>query len=192
MFAPAHHGPRASSSPVRKELAVRTIFNFLGPLTNPAGAARQVIGVSDPASWTRSRARWPLGAGKALVVSSEDGLDEMSTSGTTTRRRGRRRRIRSYEVRPEDVGLRRSAFEAVAGGTPGDNAAVTRGSSPARPARRATSRCSTPAPRSTSPAERTALPRRCARSRGGDRLGRAHGARGARGADRELAPGRPS
>ena len=67
--------------PVRKELAVRTIFNFLGPLTNPAGATRQVIGVSDPAPSSRpiAGARWrPSAAEAALVVSSEDGLDEIS------------------------------------------------------------------------------------------------------------------
>ena len=84
MFAPAHHGATRYVVPVRKELAVRTIFNFLGPLTNPAGAARQVIGVSDAAFLdTIAGALARLGAAKALVVSSADGLDEMSTSGTT-------------------------------------------------------------------------------------------------------------
>src|SRR5204863_3387862 len=84
MFAPNHHRATRFVVPVRKELAVRTIFNFLGPLTNPAGAARQLIGVSDPAYLdTIAGALARLGAVKALVVSSEDGLDEMSTSGTT-------------------------------------------------------------------------------------------------------------
>src|SRR4029079_9094694 len=84
MFAPAHHGATRFVVPVRKELAVRTIFNFLGPLTNPAGATRQVIGVSDPNFLeTIAGALARLGARKALVVSSADGLDEMSTSGTT-------------------------------------------------------------------------------------------------------------
>ena len=93
MFAPAHHGATRFVVPVRKELAVRTIFNFLGPLTNPAGATRQVIGVSDPAFLdTIAGALARLGAEKALVVSSADGLDEMSTSGDNARRRGRRRR----------------------------------------------------------------------------------------------------
>src|SRR6187399_1844612 len=84
MFAPAHHGATRFVVPVRKELAVRTIFNFLGPLTNPAGATRQVIGVSDPNFLeTIAGALARLGARKALVVSSADGLDEMSTSGIT-------------------------------------------------------------------------------------------------------------
>src|ERR671921_2086947 len=84
MFAPAHHGATRHVIPVRKQLAVRTIFNFLGPLTNPAGATRQVIGVSDPAFLeTLAAALARLGAERALVVSSRDGLDELSTSGTT-------------------------------------------------------------------------------------------------------------
>jgi anthranilate phosphoribosyltransferase len=127
MFAPAHHGATRHVIPVRKELAVRTIFNFLGPLTNPAGATRQVIGVSDPAFLlTIAGALARLGAVKALVVSSADGLDEMSTAGTTTVVEVDGDEIHSYELAPEDVGLARSTFEAVAGGTPEQNAAVTR------------------------------------------------------------------
>ena len=84
MFAPAHHSATRYVIPVRKELAVRTIFNFLGPLTNPAGATRQVIGVSDPAFLeTIAGALARLGAERALVVSSADGLDELSTSAPT-------------------------------------------------------------------------------------------------------------
>jgi anthranilate phosphoribosyltransferase len=127
MFAPAHHGATRHVIPVRKELAVRTIFNFLGPLTNPAGATRQVIGVSDPAFLdTIAGALARLGAVKALVVSSEDGLDEMSTAGTTTVVEVDGPEIHSYALAPEDVGLRRGRYEDVAGGPPGDNAAVTR------------------------------------------------------------------
>jgi anthranilate phosphoribosyltransferase len=127
MFAPAHHGATRHVVPVRKELAVRTIFNFLGPLTNPAGATRQVIGVSDPAFLTTiAGALARLGADKALVVSSADGLDEMSTSGTTTVVEVDGDATHSYELAPEDVGLRRSDYEAVAGGPPEHNAAVTR------------------------------------------------------------------
>jgi anthranilate phosphoribosyltransferase len=127
MFAPAHHGATRHVVPVRKELAVRTIFNFLGPLTNPAGATRQVIGVSDPAFLdTIAGALARLGAVKALVVSSEDGLDEMSTAGSTTVVEVDGSEIHSYAVAPEDVGLRRGRYEDVAGGPPEENAAVTR------------------------------------------------------------------
>ncbi len=84
MFAPLHHPAFKHIVPVRRELAVRTIFNFLGPLTNPAGALRQVIGVSDPGKIeTMAAALGELGAERALVVSSADGLDEFSVSGAT-------------------------------------------------------------------------------------------------------------
>ena len=127
MFAPAHHGATRHVIPVRKELAVRTIFNFLGPLTNPAGATRQVIGVSDPAFLdTIAGALARLGAEKALVVSSDDGLDEMSTAGTTTVVEVDGSEITTYALAPEDVGLRRSVYEDIAGGMPEHNAAITR------------------------------------------------------------------
>src|SRR5438067_8789446 len=84
MFAPAHHSAMKHVVPVRKELGVRTIFNFLGPLTNPAGATRQVIGVSErPYLETLAAALRELGTENALVVSSADGLDEFSASGAT-------------------------------------------------------------------------------------------------------------
>jgi anthranilate phosphoribosyltransferase len=127
MFAPAHHGATRHVVPVRKQLAVRTIFNFLGPLTNPAGAARQVIGVSDARFLeTMAGALARLGAAKALVVSSDDGLDEMSTSGTTRVVEVEDGDLRRYEINPEDLGLPRAAFEDVQGGTPAYNAEVTR------------------------------------------------------------------
>jgi anthranilate phosphoribosyltransferase len=127
MFAPAHHGATRFVVPVRKELAVRTIFNFLGPLTNPAGARRQVIGVSDPAFLdTIAGALAKLGARKALVVSSADGLDEMSTSGTTRVVEVDGPELRSYEVSPEDVGLARARPDQLSGGTPDANAETTR------------------------------------------------------------------
>jgi anthranilate phosphoribosyltransferase len=127
MFAPAHHGATRFVVPVRKELAVRTIFNFLGPLTNPAGATRQVIGVSDPAFLdTIAGALAKLGAKKALVVSSADGLDEMSTSGTTRVVEVDGGELHSYEVSAEDVGLAPARAEDVAGGTPADNAETAR------------------------------------------------------------------
>ena len=127
MFAPAHHGATRFVVPVRRELAVRTIFNFLGPLTNPAGATRQVIGVSDPAFLgVMGGALARLGAQRALVVSSQDGLDELSTAGATHVVEVDRGRLRAYDVAPEDVGLARGEYAAVAGGPPGANAETTR------------------------------------------------------------------
>ncbi|HKH17972.1 MAG TPA: anthranilate phosphoribosyltransferase [Solirubrobacteraceae bacterium] len=127
MFAPAHHGATRFVVPVRKELAVRTIFNFLGPLTNPAGATRQLIGVSDPAFLdVIAGALKRLGARRALVVSSEDGLDELSTSGVTRVVELDGGALRTYEVAPEDVGLERAAYEHVAGGPPEANALTAR------------------------------------------------------------------
>jgi anthranilate phosphoribosyltransferase len=125
MFAPAHHGATRHVVPVRKQLAVRTIFNFLGPLTNPAGATRQVIGVSDARFLeTIAGALVRLGAAKAMVVSSDDGLDEMSTSGTTRVVEVDGGDLRRYEISPEDVGLPGAAFDDVRGGTPKHNAEV--------------------------------------------------------------------
>src|SRR5665648_156396 len=84
MFAPAHHQATRFVVPVRRELAVKTIFNLLGPLTNPAGARRQLIGVSDSSFLeTIAGALGRLGVRRALVVSGEDGLDEVSTSAAT-------------------------------------------------------------------------------------------------------------
>ena len=127
MFAPAHHGATRYVVPVRKELAVRTIFNFLGPLTNPAGATRQLIGVSDAGMVdTMAQALSRLGAVRALVVSSEDGLDELSTSAPTTVVEVNGERIERYAVAPADFGLAEAPPEAVGGGRPEDNAATTR------------------------------------------------------------------
>ena len=127
MFAPAHHGATRFVVPVRKELAVRTIFNFLGPLTNPAGATRQVIGVSDPAFLeVMAGALARLGADRALVVSSADGLDELSTAGATHVVEVDGGAISRYDVTPEEVGLAPAVHADVAGGPPGANAQTTR------------------------------------------------------------------
>jgi anthranilate phosphoribosyltransferase len=128
MFAPAHHQATRFVVPVRKELAVRTIFNFLGPLTNPAGATRQLIGVSDPAYLdVMAGALARLGVRRALVVSSDDGLDEMSTAGRTqvVEVNGEEPgdpNIERWTVEPGDVGLPASAPDAISSGTPGENA----------------------------------------------------------------------
>jgi anthranilate phosphoribosyltransferase len=127
MFAPAHHQATRFVVPVRKELAVRTIFNFLGPLTNPAGARRQLIGVSDPAYVERmAGALARLGVDRALVVSSEDGLDEMSTSAPTHVVEVNGNAIERYTVTPQDVGIASTTADEVTGGTPDANARTTR------------------------------------------------------------------
>jgi anthranilate phosphoribosyltransferase len=126
MFAPAHHQATRFVVPVRKELAVRTIFNFLGPLTNPAGARRQLIGVSDPAYLERmAGALARLGVDRALVVSSEDGLDEMSTSAPTHVVEVNGNAIERYVVAAQDVGLAATTLETITGGTPEANAKTT-------------------------------------------------------------------
>ena len=125
MFAPKHHSAMRHVVSVRKALGVRTIFNFLGPLTNPAGARRQVIGVSDPAKLeTLASALAELGTESALVVSSADGLDEFSVSGTTRVVELRDGGLSIYDVSPEQVGLEPADDGAVAAGTPDLNARV--------------------------------------------------------------------
>ena len=127
LFAPAHHAATRFVVPVRRELAVRTIFNFLGPLTNPAGATRQLIGVSDPAMLeVLAAALARLGARRALVVSSEDGLDELSTSAPTRVLEVNGTELTRYTVSPAACGLPEAPADAVAGGSPEDNARTTR------------------------------------------------------------------
>ena len=127
MFAPSHHQATRYVVPVRQALGVRTIFNFLGPLTNPAGATRQVIGVSDPDYLqTMAGALALLGTRHALLFSSEDGLDELSISATTHVIEVLGGELRSYAIVPEEVGLARSPTEAVPGGDPAANARTSR------------------------------------------------------------------
>ena len=127
MLAPKHHAATRHVVPVRKALGVRTIFNFLGPLTNPAGARRQVIGVSDPAKLeTLALALAELGAESALVVSSADGLDEFSVAGTTHVVELRDGSLTTYDVSAEELGIEPAGDGAVAAGTPDRNAQVLR------------------------------------------------------------------
>jgi anthranilate phosphoribosyltransferase len=129
MFAPSHHQATRFVVPVRRELAVRTIFNLLGPLTNPAGARRQLIGVSD-ASYleTIAGALARLGVDRALVVAGEDGLDEISTSAATQVVEVNGEELQRYTIAPPDagIGLADPLDPLLAGGTPEHNAAATR------------------------------------------------------------------
>jgi anthranilate phosphoribosyltransferase len=127
MFAPAHHEATRFVVPVRRELGVRTIFNLLGPLTNPAGASRQLIGVPDPAFLPlMAGALARLGTRHALVVASEDGLDELSISAPTRVCEVTGERLDSYAVVPADVGLETFPADEVPGGDPEQNADTTR------------------------------------------------------------------
>jgi anthranilate phosphoribosyltransferase len=127
MFAPMHHQATRYVVPVRRELAVRTIFNLLGPLTNPAGAKRQVIGVSDPGYLeTMAGALARLGSESALIVSAEDGLDELSVSAPTRVVELRNGRIDSFSLTPEEAGLERAPSDSLAQGDPEENAELTR------------------------------------------------------------------
>ncbi|HET7776612.1 MAG TPA: anthranilate phosphoribosyltransferase [Azospira sp.] len=106
MFAPNHHGAMKHAAPVRRELGVRTIFNILGPLTNPAGAERQVLGVfhADLVG-ILIRVLQRLGAQRAFTVFGVDGLDEISNSGRTLIGELKDGRIHEYEIHPEDFNL---------------------------------------------------------------------------------------
>ncbi len=106
MFAPNHHTAMRYSAPVRKELGVRTLFNLLGPLTNPAGAPNQLLGVFSPhLTGTLAGVLHKLGSRHALVVHGSDGLDEITLSGPTHVAELKDGKIREYILTPEDVGL---------------------------------------------------------------------------------------
>jgi anthranilate phosphoribosyltransferase len=125
LYAPAMHAATRYAIPARRELRVRTVFNLLGPLTNPAGASAQIVGVYD-ASVTELVAQvlGELGVQRALVVHGADGLDEISISGETSIAEFRDGAVRSYTVVPEDFGLRRAPLEAIRGGDVARNAEI--------------------------------------------------------------------
>jgi anthranilate phosphoribosyltransferase len=126
MFAPKHHQAMAHVIPVRKELAVRTIFNLLGPLTNPAGARRQLLGVSDRTfQETIAEALLSLGCDHAMVVSADDGLDELSIADRTRVVEVADGRTDEWFVEAEDLGLGIAPLETIAGGDSDQNAGVT-------------------------------------------------------------------
>jgi anthranilate phosphoribosyltransferase len=125
LYAPAMHTAMRHAMTARRELKVRTFFNLLGPLTNPAGASAQIVGVFD-ASFTEllGQALGELRVRRAFVVHGEDGLDEISISGETYVSELREGAVRSYSVTPEDFGLSRAPLEAVRGGDAKHNARI--------------------------------------------------------------------
>ncbi len=128
MFAPRHHAAMAHVVPARKALGVRTIFNFLGPLTNPAGANRQLLGVADRHyQETIAEALVGLGSVRALVVSAEDGVDELSIAARTRVIEVADGGTSEWFVEASQFGIAPAELEAVAGGTPEENAAAVRG-----------------------------------------------------------------
>jgi anthranilate phosphoribosyltransferase len=127
MFAPRHHQAMAHVVPVRKALGVRTIFNFLGPLTNPAGAPRQLLGVSDRHyQETIAEALVGLGSVRAMVVTADDGVDEISISARTRVIEVDDGRTEESFVEPGDLGFAEAEPEYVAGGSPAENASASR------------------------------------------------------------------
>jgi anthranilate phosphoribosyltransferase len=128
MFARTHHPAMRFVAPVRAELPFRTIFNLLGPLTNPAGARRQLIGVFGRA-YVRpvAEALAALGAERALVVHGMDGMDEITVTGETAVAEVGEGGIDEYELSPEDLGLARHAPDGLLGGDPHLNSRILRG-----------------------------------------------------------------
>jgi anthranilate phosphoribosyltransferase len=128
MFAPNHHPAMKNVAPVRKELGVRTIFNILGPLTNPAGAPNILMGVFHPdLVGIQVRALQRLGAEHALVVYGRDGMDEVSLGAATLVGELKNGEIREYEIHPEDFGMAMASNRALRVETPEESVAMLRG-----------------------------------------------------------------
>jgi anthranilate phosphoribosyltransferase len=127
MMAPRHHGAMRHVAGPRVELGTRTIFNLLGPLANPAGVRRQLVGVFAP-QWVEPIALvlGRLGGRFAWVVHGHDGLDELTTTGPSRVAEWNGERVRCFEVTPEDAGLPRARAEDLKGGEPEENAAALR------------------------------------------------------------------
>lgn len=127
MWAPMHHPAMKHWAPARAELGIRTIFNLLGPLANPAGVKRQVVGVFN-AAWTEpiAEALLNLGSVHAWVVHGSDGLDEITTTGPTRVTELKNGDIHTFEVRPSDIGLPLATLEDLKGGDATVNAAAIR------------------------------------------------------------------
>jgi anthranilate phosphoribosyltransferase len=127
LFAQVFHPSMRHAAPTRKELGVRTAFNLLGPLTNPAGASRQLVGVPRPElTELVARSLALLGTERAWVVHGADGLDELSTTGYTKVSECRDGAVNTFYLHPADVGLPKGAPDSLKGGDAADNAAIAR------------------------------------------------------------------
>ncbi len=127
LFAPQHHGATRHAGPSRRELGTRTIFNLLGPLSNPAGTRRQLLGVFAP-QWLQPFAEVlrVLGSERAWIVHGHDGLDELTTTTHSSVAELRDGNIRQFEVAPEQAGVARATLDDLRGGDARDNAAALR------------------------------------------------------------------
>lgn len=126
MFAPIYHAAMKHAVGPRKEIGIRTVFNILGPLTNPANANYLVVGAYDPAlTEVMAEVLGEMGARRAFVVHGLDGLDEVSTVGPTRISELRDGSIKTYTITPDELGLPSAEAEAIAGGRPEENAAIT-------------------------------------------------------------------
>lgn len=126
LFAPVYHSSMKYAAPVRKELGVRTVFNILGPLSNPAAATMQLLGVYDKKlAGPLARVLANLGVTRGVAVCGEDGLDEITLTGETEVHEIRFGEITSYTITPEQFGLKRCPLSELVGGTPEENAQIT-------------------------------------------------------------------
>jgi anthranilate phosphoribosyltransferase len=126
-FAPTFHPSMRHAAPTRRELGVRTAFNLLGPLTNPAGATRQLVGVPRPElTELVARSLGQLGSTRAWVVHGADGLDEISTTGYTKISECRDGAVNTFYLHPSDAGLSKTTPETLRGGDAAENARIAR------------------------------------------------------------------
>ncbi|MEW6163405.1 MAG: anthranilate phosphoribosyltransferase, partial [Nitrospirota bacterium] len=126
LFAPLFHPAMKYAIGPRREMGIRTIFNILGPITNPAGAKRQILGVfSDSLTETLAMVLGNLGAVDAMVIHGEDGLDEISISDTTKVSRFKDGKVGNFSIVPEDFGIERKKIDSIRGGSKEDNALIT-------------------------------------------------------------------
>ncbi|HEX4950148.1 MAG TPA: anthranilate phosphoribosyltransferase [Blastocatellia bacterium] len=123
MFAPLHHAATKRVAMIRRELGIRTIFNWLGPLTNPAGAPFQIIGVSDPLACERvAQAAAELGTERTWVVRGSDGLDEVTLGADTTIYEASPSGVKKFHLTPEEFGLSKVSLDKLRGGSAAENA----------------------------------------------------------------------